>query len=70
MKAEIEQLFEMLTCQFLKAFLSQCTQNPPVIRTQNSQRPMILLSDHPGTSPIHLTWRKSCLISCPDTLTP
>ena len=54
MKAEIKRLFEMLTRQFLKAFLSQHPQNAPPVPAPALPNPQILLSDYPGTN---LTWR-------------
>jgi len=67
MKAEIKRLFEMLTRQFLNAFLSYCTQNAKAFLTPVFPNPQILLSDYPETS---LTFRIFYLISCPATLTP
>ena len=69
MKAGIERLFEMLTRQFIKAFLSQCTQAAGARLAPAFPNPQIFLSDYPETGPGHLTFRKSCLISCSDTLT-
>jgi len=69
MKAGIERLFEMLTRRFIKAFLSQCTQSAGARLAPAFPNPQILLSDYPETGPGYLTFRKSCLISCPDTLT-
>jgi len=69
MKAEIERLFKMLTRRFLKAFLSQCTQAAGARLAPAFPNPQIFLSDYPETGPGHLTFRKSCLISCSDTLT-
>jgi len=69
MRGEIEQLFEMLTWQFLNDFLANCTQNARGLLAPHFPNPQLLLSDHPGTGPGCLTLQKSCLISCPDTLT-
>ena len=57
MKIEIKRLFEMLTWQFLNAFLSQCPQDAPPFPTPALPNPTILPSGLPGTGPIHLTWR-------------
>ena len=67
MKADIKRLFEILTRQFLKAFLSQRPQNAPPFPESALQNPQILLSDYPETS---LTFRIFYLISCPATLKP
>ena len=67
---EIKRVFKMLIRQFFKAFLSQRPQNAPPFLPSALPNPPILLSDYPGTEPGYLTFQKSCLISCSDTLTP
>ena len=69
MKAEIKQLFEMLTRQFLKDFLPNRTQNARGLLAPAFPNPPILRFYHPGIITSRPTSRKSCLISCPDTLT-
>ena len=54
MKADIKRMFEMLTWQFFKVFLSQSPQNAPPFPAPALPNPQVLLSDYPGTN---LTWR-------------
>src|SRR4030042_3495181 len=54
MKGEIKLLFNMLTLEFLKAFLAQRPQNAPPFLPSALPNPLILRSDYPGTN---LTWR-------------
>ena len=62
-KTKIEDLFEILTCRFLRIFFLACPQKAPTIHILIFRKPFLSISSFTESSKIYLTLRKFCQFS-------